>query len=69
LRIGLLPGVGVERIQSVGNAALSGAQMALVSSYWRKLSTELAKKIQYIEIANEPEFQSVFADSMGFNSA
>lgn len=68
-RIGLLPSVAVERIQSVGNAASSGAQMALVSSYWRKLASELAKKIQYIEIANEADFQTIFADSMRFDSA
>ena len=66
LRIGLLPDVPVDRIQSVGNAASSGAQMALVSSHWRKLACDLAKKIQYVEIANDPDFQSVFPDSMSF---
>jgi uncharacterized 2Fe-2S/4Fe-4S cluster protein (DUF4445 family) len=66
LRIGLLPNIPIERIQSVGNAASSGAQMALVSSRWRKLAADLAGKIQYIEIAHDPLFQSTFADSMLF---
>jgi uncharacterized 2Fe-2S/4Fe-4S cluster protein (DUF4445 family) len=66
LRIGLLPDVALERIQSVGNAASAGAQMALISSYWRRLAAELAKKVQYVEIANEPGFQEVFADCMSF---
>jgi uncharacterized 2Fe-2S/4Fe-4S cluster protein (DUF4445 family) len=66
LRIGLLPSVPIERIQSVGNAACSGAQLALISSHYRTLAADLARKIEYIEIANEPDFQAVFADSMLF---
>jgi uncharacterized 2Fe-2S/4Fe-4S cluster protein (DUF4445 family) len=66
LRLGLLPDVPAERIHFVGNAAASGAQMILTSSRLRELACDLARKIQYIEIAHEPEFQSVFADSMLF---
>lgn len=65
-RIGLLPNIPLERIQSIGNAAAVGAQMALVSSHCRKAAGELAKKIQYVEIAHEPRFQDVYADSMFF---
>jgi uncharacterized 2Fe-2S/4Fe-4S cluster protein (DUF4445 family) len=66
LRIGLLPNVPAERIVFVGNAASSGAAMALVSQQYRDKSRELAKKIEYIEIAHELEFQDVFADSILF---
>jgi uncharacterized 2Fe-2S/4Fe-4S cluster protein (DUF4445 family) len=66
LRIGLLPDVPIERIHSVGNAACSGAQMALISSHCRKSAGHLARKIQYVEIAHDPDFQTVFADSMLF---
>jgi len=66
LRIGLLPDVPLERIVFVGNAASSGARMALVSQKYRDKARELAKKIEYIEIAHEPEFQDVFADSIFF---
>jgi uncharacterized 2Fe-2S/4Fe-4S cluster protein (DUF4445 family) len=66
LRIGLLPNVPIDHIQSVGNAASSGAQMALISSRWRNLAADLARKIQYVEIAHDPDFQSTFADSMLF---
>jgi uncharacterized 2Fe-2S/4Fe-4S cluster protein (DUF4445 family) len=40
--------------------------MALVSAYWRKLAKELAGKIQYIEIAKDPLFQSTFAEAIPF---
>ena len=66
LRVGLLPNVPIDRIHSVGNAASSGAQLILVSSRCRTLAADLARKIEYVEIANEPLFQSVFADSMLF---
>ncbi len=66
LRIGLLPAVPVEKIRFVGNAAASGAWMVLVSRHCRETARELASKIKYIEIAHEPEFQDVYADSMLF---
>jgi len=66
LRIGLLPEVQPERIRFVGNAACSGAQMALVSSRCRAKAGELARRIQYVEIAHEKEFADVFAESMAF---
>jgi uncharacterized 2Fe-2S/4Fe-4S cluster protein (DUF4445 family) len=66
LRIGLLPTVPVEKIRFVGNAAASGARMILVSRQCRDKARELAGKIEYIEIAHEPEFQDVYADSMLF---
>lgn len=67
LRIGLLPAVGVERIHSIGNAAASGAQMILLSRHYRRQAGELARRIKYIEIAHEPDFQMVFAESMSFD--
>lgn len=66
LRIGLLPAVPAERIHFVGNAAASGAQMILLSQLCRQKAKELARKIEYIEIAHELDFQTVFADSMTF---
>jgi uncharacterized 2Fe-2S/4Fe-4S cluster protein (DUF4445 family) len=68
LRIGLLPAVVVEKIRFIGNAAAAGAQMILLSRNCRNKARELARKIEYIEIAHEPGFQDTFADSMLFNS-
>jgi uncharacterized 2Fe-2S/4Fe-4S cluster protein (DUF4445 family) len=68
LRIGLLPAVEAERIRFVGNAAAAGAQMILLSRHCRHRVGELARKIEYVEIAHEPDFQMVFAESMSFNT-
>ena len=66
VRIGLLPDMPAERIRFVGNAASSGAQIILLARQSRDRARELASKIEYIEIAHQPEFQDVFADSMSF---
>ncbi len=66
LRIGLLPNLPPERIHFIGNAAVSGAEMLLISSQCRTQAEKLARKIEYVEIAHEPDFQSVFADSILF---
>ncbi len=66
LRIGLLPDLPLERIHFIGNAAASGAQMILLSQNCRMQAKKLARKIEYVEIAHEKEFESVFTDSMLF---
>jgi uncharacterized 2Fe-2S/4Fe-4S cluster protein (DUF4445 family) len=65
-RIGLLPNVELEKIHFVGNAASTGAQMVLLNSEYRKVAAELARKIEYVEIAHESEFQMVYAESLLF---
>ena len=66
LRIGLLPDVPPERIHFIGNAASSGAQMLLLSRHARTQAKQLARKIQYVEIAHEKDFTDVYADCMLF---
>jgi uncharacterized 2Fe-2S/4Fe-4S cluster protein (DUF4445 family) len=66
LRIGLLPAGDTQRIHFIGNAAASGAQMILLSGRSRDHALELARKIEYIEIAHEPDFQDIYADCMMF---
>jgi uncharacterized 2Fe-2S/4Fe-4S cluster protein (DUF4445 family) len=66
LRLKILPDVPAERIHFVGNAASSGAQMILLSRQSRKKAGQLARKIEYVEIAHQPDFQDVFTDCMAF---
>jgi uncharacterized 2Fe-2S/4Fe-4S cluster protein (DUF4445 family) len=58
--------VPAERIHFVGNASSSGAQMILLSRHCREKVKQLAEKIEYVEIAQQPDFQTVFAESMQF---
>ena len=66
LRIGLLPDIACEKIHFIGNAASSGAEMVLLNRHFRSKATELAKKIEYVEIAHEADFSMVYADCMLF---
>jgi uncharacterized 2Fe-2S/4Fe-4S cluster protein (DUF4445 family) len=66
VRIGLLPPIPLEKIHFVGNAAGSGAQMALASQDARSTAIKLAEKIDYIEIAHQADFQTVFSEFLLF---
>ena len=69
VRIGLLPPVDPERIRFVGNAALTGAEMALLSTRARQEAEWISQQVRYVEIAAKPEFQERFAENMLFPSA
>ena len=65
-RIGLLPGIPPERIRFVGNAASTGAKMALLSDAVREDADLVRQKAKHLELAALPEFMNEYADSMLF---
>lgn len=64
IRIGMYPDVPVDRIKFIGNAAGSGARMCLKSTKMRDLADKLSRKVEYIELAAEKDFQQEFAQAM-----
>lgn len=66
LRIGLLPDIGIDKIYSVGNAAGSGASMALLSMQCRKEAELLASSATHIELSMNPDFQDEYLMAMRF---
>ncbi|MEQ1611788.1 MAG: ASKHA domain-containing protein, partial [Hyphomicrobiaceae bacterium] len=64
--IGLIPDCDLDRVASVGNAAGTGARMALLSRRHRAEVEELVTRIEKIETAIEPRFQEHFVNAMGF---
>jgi uncharacterized 2Fe-2S/4Fe-4S cluster protein (DUF4445 family) len=62
--LGLFPDCEIENITSVGNAAGDGARMALLDADKRKEADEIARKVEYIELTLEPEFNKIFAEAM-----
>jgi uncharacterized 2Fe-2S/4Fe-4S cluster protein (DUF4445 family) len=61
--IGMLPSLPLERFQQVGNAAGTGARMALVSKTLRAQAQEIASHDGYIELAGIPDFNRKFAEA------
>lgn len=64
IAIGMLPGLPLERFQQVGNAAGTGARLALVSQAMRRAAAELAGRVRYLELARAPGFARTFAQAM-----
>jgi uncharacterized 2Fe-2S/4Fe-4S cluster protein (DUF4445 family) len=51
IAIGMLPPLPLERFQQVGNAAGTGARMALISQDRRRAALGIAAKDGYLELA------------------
>jgi len=66
MRIGLLPKVPLKKVRFVGNAAESGAKIILLNRDLRKLAGDIARRIHYVEIAHEREFESTFTECLMF---
>lgn len=68
VRIRLLPELPVERISYFGNAALMGAQMALLSDAEWSRASDLLQRIEHVALAARPDFQDLFIDGMSFGA-
>lgn len=66
IRIGLIPNIPLDRIKSIGNAAGEGAKISLLSKEKRIEENEINKKIDYIELAAEENFNDEFVKSLRF---
>lgn len=64
--IGLLPPVAIGKIKNIGNAAAQGAIKALVADASFAEADHIKSITQYIELAAEPDFQSMFIKNLSF---
>ena len=58
--IGMLSPLPLKRFRQVGNAAGTGAKLALISLRSRARAQAVASRVSYIELANSPSFQPTF---------
>jgi uncharacterized 2Fe-2S/4Fe-4S cluster protein (DUF4445 family) len=61
--IGMLPALPLDHFRQVGNAAGTGARLALISRNQRLLAQQIALRDGYIELAAIPEFNLKFAEA------
>jgi uncharacterized 2Fe-2S/4Fe-4S cluster protein (DUF4445 family) len=66
IEIGMLAPVPAERIEKVGNAAVEGARIALLSAAERQRIDALAQRIEHVELEMEPDFFELFVDGCRF---
>ena len=63
ITIGMLPALPIERFKQVGNAAGSGARLALISRSQRLEAVRIAQRDGYIELAAVANFNRKFAEA------
>jgi uncharacterized 2Fe-2S/4Fe-4S cluster protein (DUF4445 family) len=64
--IGFLAPFRPERVERVGNAALHGAVMLLLSKVRREELGRLVRRIEHVELETEPDFFELFVDGCRF---
>ncbi|MBN1454196.1 MAG: DUF4445 domain-containing protein [Anaerolineales bacterium] len=63
ITIGMLPDLPLERFKQVGNAAGTGARLALISKTEREMAAQIAQRDGYVELAKVPNFNRKFAEA------
>ncbi|MCX7975073.1 MAG: ASKHA domain-containing protein [Candidatus Aminicenantes bacterium] len=64
--IGLIPHLDLEKIFFVGNTSLAGASLLLLNQPSRKNLLSFLKRIKYISLANQEDFQTYFLEALRF---
>jgi uncharacterized 2Fe-2S/4Fe-4S cluster protein (DUF4445 family) len=64
--LGLIPDAELSHVKAAGNAAGTGALIALVSQAARREIEGVVRTVEKIETAVEPRFQEHFVDAMAF---
>ena len=65
-RIGLIPNLPNERIIQVGNAAIEGACIALLSKSKRRELEELVRRVEHVRLETHPRFFDFFVEGCQF---
>src|SRR5579863_3574663 len=63
--LGMIPDCDLSQVSSAGNAAGTGARIALLDKTSRKTIEDLVHRVEKIETAIEPKFQAHFVAAMG----
>ncbi len=67
--IGLFPDCDQKLVYAVGNAAGDGARMALLNIAKRDEADYWARRVEYVELTLEPNFNTIFTQALSFPHA
>ena len=65
-RIGLIPNIADEKIVQVGNAAIEGACIALLSMSKRRELEALVRRVEHCRLETHPQFFDFFVEGCQF---
>ena len=66
MRLGLIPELAPEKLNFIGNGALVGARLALLSRSLRRRGDQVAREAEHLQLAHTPDFQMRFSEAMMF---
>jgi len=66
ITIGMFPLLPLEQFREAGNAAGTGARLALISTSQRAKAEEIARTISYLELMARPDFSIQFSRALFF---
>lgn len=66
MTMGMFPDCDLKKVKYIGNAAGDGARIALLNVDKRKEANEIARKVEYVELALEEDFNDRFGEAMQF---
>lgn len=64
--IGMIPDCDLSKVEYIGNAAGDGARIALLNVDKRKEANDVARRVEYVELALEDDFNDRFGEAMQF---
>ncbi|HEX9925769.1 MAG TPA: ASKHA domain-containing protein, partial [Anaerolineae bacterium] len=64
MMMGLFPDCDLDKVYPVGNSAGDGAVLCLLNRDYRRRAREIARWIDYVETAIDPNFQARFVDAL-----
>jgi uncharacterized 2Fe-2S/4Fe-4S cluster protein (DUF4445 family) len=64
--LGMFPDCDLANVFAVGNAAGDGARIALLNRYKREEAEEVIRKVEYMELTIEKDFQREFIEALEF---
>jgi len=64
MALGMFPDCDLKNVYAVGNAAGDGARIALLNRDKRTEADEIARKVEYVELTIEENFQKEFMEAM-----
>ena len=67
--LGMIPDAPLEKVTSAGNAAGTGARIALLNTEARREIEQIVREIHKIETAIEPRFQEHFVNASNIPNA
>jgi uncharacterized 2Fe-2S/4Fe-4S cluster protein (DUF4445 family) len=65
--IGIVPKVLSDRVHFIGNAALEGARLALLSKKMRREAENIPRRVEYLELMARKDFQEEFLTAITFS--